>query len=141
LPLAKTLCPGPIFLLIVRGLGRLSEGGITLKHLAALGIKYIMTFFVLLAFMSLGGSAPLGTRAGLALFLVVVNYLIGDLIILPVYGNRIAVVLDGVLSAIMLYGLQFISQAVLSVSGAIIMGILIGLTEQFFHRFVKEAIL
>lgn len=112
-----------------------------MKHLAALGIKYIMTVVVLLAFMSLGGSAPLGTRAGLALFLVVVNYLIGDLIILPVYGNRIAVVLDGVLSAIMLYGLQFISRAVLSVSGAIIMGILIGLTEQFFHRFVKEAIL
>ena len=55
----------------------------TLKHLAALGIKYVMTFVVLLAFMSLGGSAPLATRAGLALALVVVNYLIGDLVILP----------------------------------------------------------
>jgi hypothetical protein len=116
-------------------------GGMTLKHLAALGIKYVMTFVVLLAFMSLGGSAPLATRAGLALALVVVNYLIGDLVILPAYGNTVGVAVDGALSAVMLYSLQFITRANLTVSGAIIIGLLIGLAEHFFHRFVKEAIL
>ncbi|MGI6558080.1 MAG: DUF2512 family protein [Limnochordia bacterium] len=112
-----------------------------MKHLAALGIKYVMTFVVLLAFMSLGGSAPLATRAGLALALVVVNYLIGDLVILPAYGNTVGVAVDGALSAVMLYGLQFITRATLLFPAPSSSGLLIGLAEHFFHRFVKEAIL
>ena len=106
-----------------------------MKHLAALGIKYVMTFVVLLAFMSLGIGAGDESQQ---LALVVVNYLIGDLVILPAYGSTVGVAVV-TLSAV-------ISIASVHPQAALLFRrhhyrTLIGLAEHFFHRFVKEAIL
>ena len=67
----------------------------------------------------------------------VVNYALGDLIILPSMGNIFAAVGDGILAAATAYLLDMFSDSfITSATGLIIFAAIIGTCEYFFHIYL-----
>ena len=103
----------------------------------ALLIKFIMTLvFTYIAF-SLVDNNSFGWVLGLSLAATVINYLIGDLYILPKYGNFTASVADGGIAAITAYlaGIMTVGNNV-AFGSIVTFAILIAIGEYFFHRYL-----
>ena len=94
----------------------------------ALVIKYLMTFaFAWLAFVWIHQN-PLGTVAFVALIAGAASYFLGDTLILPAFGNVIfylaaAVTPDLTVDVRSLFGF----------------GLLIGVGEYFFHKYLESS--
>ncbi|WLD94648.1 YndM family protein [Alkalihalobacillus sp. AL-G] len=114
-----------------------------MKHLRALLIKFIMVTAVLYIVLGLVYGVTFGDILGISLFVTVAAYLIGDLFILPRYGNAVATLAD--------FGLAYLG--IWLVGGAFIevdfplglasfyatIGIVVG--EWFFHKYMLSQIL
>ncbi|MDD3653165.1 MAG: DUF2512 family protein [Desulfotomaculaceae bacterium] len=74
-----------------------------------------------------------------ALVLALIAYAVGDLFILPAYGNPTATVADAVLSAVVIYIADLVVNGAMTLSalGWILAIGIIALGEWFFHRYLK----
>jgi hypothetical protein len=113
-----------------------------LRHGLALLIKTTMVVAVLLAFLSLMNNYAFGPTILLALLVVGISYVIGDLWILPMSNNMVATVADIGLSTakIWLIG-PFILGAGVPFSLAFITSLVLGAGEWFFHKYMSTAVL
>jgi hypothetical protein len=112
------------------------------KHLVALGIKFIILSIPLFILWPLLGSAAFLTRLILGLSLTLITYVINDLVFLPQIGSLSTSIIDGILVALVVFIGQFFTRNMeISFIAAIVLGILIGLGEWYFHKFVKSAVL
>ncbi|MBO8128094.1 MAG: DUF2512 family protein [Peptococcaceae bacterium] len=110
-----------------------------MEHTRVLAIKLIMVALLLfLAFNFFGGASLLNTFVT-AIITTGLTYLIGDLWILPDFGNKVATLIDFVVAGLSIWAVQLILtgfgvplSAVLLASASIAVG------EWFFHLYVLK---
>lgn len=110
------------------------------KTSVALIIKFAMTFIAAaIAFMVLEQN----TWAWVALVALagtILNYLAGDLLILPRFGNIVASLADGVLAAVTAYVVDLIVPAFTTTWGTLAaFAVLVAVAEYFFHAYLRRS--
>lgn len=112
-----------------------------MEHIRPLVIKYIYTAAITAILLTyiLVPSVALGTSLVIALFVTLALYFVGDLIILPRYGNVPAVVANFVMAAVILALANAFTVETISFAAAIVTAVGIGIAEWFFHRYVLES--
>ncbi|WP_142327678.1 MULTISPECIES: YndM family protein [Bacillus] len=116
-----------------------------MKHIVALLIKYTAITAVLLIMLSIFQSISMPRVLLISLFLTGAAYLIGDLFILPKYGNMIATMADFGLS---FFGTWLLTSLFTNLDAtrniglsSFIAALIIGGTEVFFHIYMKRLVL
>lgn len=116
-----------------------------MKHIVALLIKYTAITAVLLIILSIFKGISIPKVLLISLFLTGVAYLIGDLFILPKYGNMIATIADLGLS---FFGIWLLISLFTDLDAtrnigvsSFIVALIIGGTEVFFHIYMKRLVL
>lgn len=113
-----------------------------MKHIAALIIKYL---FVATA-TSLVFTGVLGIETGpslwVALVLTLALYLLGDLTILPAFGDRAATITDAGVALVLTWLAPLYSRvAPIPFATALAVAVLIGIGEYFFHNYIRRNVL
>ncbi len=103
-------------------------------------IKFLMTFvFAWVTFGLMDGNF-LSWVFFVALVGTVLNYLAGDLFVLPKFGNIVASTGDGIMGALVAYIISLFTPAfVVSLTSLVIFAILIAVGEFFFHQFLLKS--
>ena len=116
-----------------------------MKHIVALLIKYTAITAVLLIILSIFKGISIPRVLLISLFLTGAAYLIGDLFILPKYGNMIATIADLGLS---FFGIWLLTSLFTDLDvtrniglSSFIAALIIGGTEIFFHIYMKRLVL
>ncbi len=114
-----------------------------MKHLTALLVKLGMVFIVLYVILGLFFGISLSNIFILSLFLTVIAYVLGDLGVLPRWGNLIATVSDFGLA---LLGIWLVSSYILGISIPVVTGVLtsavlIAVGEWFFHKYLEGKVI
>ncbi|QFR30304.1 DUF2512 family protein [Bacillus thuringiensis] len=116
-----------------------------MKHIVALLIKYTAITAVLLIMLSIFQGISIPRVLLISLFLTGTAYLIGDLFILPKYGNAIATMADFGLS---FFGIWLLTSLFTNLDAthnigfsSFIAALIIGGTEVFFHIYMKRLVL
>lgn len=110
------------------------------KTSTALLVKLVLTFIAaVIAFTVLDRNAW-GWVALVALAGTILNYLIGDLLILPKAGNVVASLGDGVLGALTAYLVDLIVPAFDTTwLSLVLFGVLVAVAEYFFHMYLRRS--
>ncbi|WP_156288587.1 YndM family protein [Oceanobacillus salinisoli] len=114
-----------------------------MRHVKALGIKFLITAVILYSLLTIFETATLMEILFISLLVTGTAYVIGDLIILPRYGNLIATIADfglafaaiWILSAIFIYG----ATPIATVSA--FCAFFIAISEALFHIYMNEKVL
>jgi hypothetical protein len=102
-------------------------------------IKIIVLGAVIYLILPTVGRVPSMDRVIIAVVATVVTYLIGDLLILPRWGSMVTAVADVLLIwASIMVTAMFLTTTSVTWSGALIIGVIGGVIEWFFHMFLKE---
>ena len=107
------------------------------KTTTALIIKLVMTFVASWIAVSLIAGNNWTWALIVAVLGTLVNYLLGDLYVLPNYGNIVASIADGVLAMVLLFLVDMATTG-LRVNGTayLVLGVLIAAGEYFFHNYL-----
>jgi len=110
------------------------------KTTTALLIKFLLTLVSAYIAFSIIDNNGFGWILGLSIAVTALNYLLGDLAILPKYGNFSASVADGGLAALTAYlaGIMFRGNDV-GIGSLITFFLLITVAEYFFHNYLLES--
>ncbi|HEX6989196.1 MAG TPA: DUF2512 family protein [Bacillota bacterium] len=110
------------------------------KHLTNLIVKFIL-FTIVLALLVPGGTNGRYTFGGvlwLAVALTLLSYLVGDLWILPGYGNWTAVAADAGLVLLGLWALPpILGTPGIPFGTMLVTALLLGVGEFYFHRYLQ----
>ncbi|MDL4839359.1 YndM family protein [Aquibacillus rhizosphaerae] len=114
-----------------------------MKHIKAIGIKFIVISIVLFSILASFYTATLTDILLLSVLITGVAYVVGDLYILPRFGNLVATTAD--------FGLSFFAIWVLSnllfladygvVTASFFSAVLISSSEALFHIYMQNKIL
>lgn len=108
------------------------------KHVVNLIIKVALFAVVLGILLSRMPAYSFGSILWLAVTMSILAYIVGDLLILPAYGNWTAVAADGLLVLFSLWLLPGLLGTSPVGFGTILMAaILLGLGEYYFHRYLQ----
>lgn len=110
------------------------------KTATALLIKFAMTFvFAAVAFMSLHNNTWTWVFV-VALVGTALNYWVGDLMVLPRFGNLVASLGDGIMAALVAYIVDLLvipfNTALTSLA---LFAILVAVGEYFFHQYLGRS--
>ena len=109
-----------------------------MKTWRALGIKLVLTLAVAAIATFFAGIPDVWLIFLVALIVTIVNYIFGDMIVLPATGNIIASISDGGIAGFLAYvtanGFPLKNVIVFAVT----FGILIMAGEFFFHKYVLQ---
>ncbi len=111
------------------------------KHLTSLLVKFIMIGLISVIILPLFAQINSGQAILIAVVLTVVAYLLGDLMVLPRYGNTTATVLDAVLAAVVIGLSDWMINGFVTLTPAgwvLFLGIL-AIGEWFFHKYLKTS--
>ena len=116
-----------------------------MKHIVALLIKYTAITAVLLIVLGIFQGISIPRVLLISLFLTGASYLIGDLFILPKYGNMIATMADLGLS---FFGIWLLTSLFTNLDAtrniglsSFLAALIIGGIEVFFHIYMKRLVL
>ncbi|CAI8844968.1 hypothetical protein COM13_11660 [Bacillus pseudomycoides] len=116
-----------------------------MKHIVALLIKYTAISAVLLMILGIFQDVSIPRILLISLLLTGTAYLIGDLFVLPRYGNMVATIADFGLSFLGIWVLTyFLTDIDLTRNigfSAFWSALLISIVEIFFHIYMKKAVL
>ncbi|MDQ0298868.1 putative membrane protein [Salibacterium salarium] len=113
-----------------------------MNHVIALGIKTVLTLFILLIMLSLAERYPVWNTIGLTLIVVGAAYFIGDLLILKATNNTVSTIADIGLSTMVIWLVgPFVLNQPVPFFIAFLSGILIGAGEWFFHKHLINALI
>ncbi|MBJ8027390.1 YndM family protein [Bacillus cereus group sp. N21] len=116
-----------------------------MKHIVALLIKYTASSAVLLMILSIFQGVSIPRALFISLVITGVAYLIGDLFILPKYGNTVATIVDFGLSFLGIWVLTYFLTNVNVPRGitaaSFWSALLIGVVEILFHIYMKRLVL
>ncbi|MFO8059557.1 MAG: DUF2512 family protein [Bacillota bacterium] len=106
----------------------------------ALLIKLVMTFVLAVAAFTYIDGNPWSQVFWVSLIATVVNYLIGDSLVLPSLGNVVAAIGDGLMGSVVAYLAAVIMPAFsVTWTSLIVFAILVAVGEYFFHRYLIAA--
>ncbi|MFZ5631926.1 MAG: DUF2512 family protein [Bacillota bacterium] len=110
------------------------------KTTTALIVKFVMTFvFAAAAFMFIDRN-PWTWVLVVGILGTILNYLFGDLFVLPKWGNIGASIVDGILAGVTAYVVNLIVPAFkTSYAGLIAFAALVAVGEYYFHRYLKRS--
>lgn len=110
-----------------------------MKTTIALIIKLFVTFVAAWVAFMVFGTAGLLYAFLIALAGTVLNYLIGDLFILPKFGNLIAAICDGILAAVLSYIILAATFTYYTATSLAIFAVMVVVFEVFFHMYLFKA--
>jgi hypothetical protein len=111
------------------------------KHLTSLLVKFIMIGLISVIILPLFAQISSGQAILIAVVLTVVAYLLGDLMVLPRYGNTTATVLDVVLAAVVIGLSDWMINGFVTLTPAgwvLFLGVL-AIGEWLFHKYLKTS--
>jgi hypothetical protein len=104
-----------------------------------LAIKFVMTFILAAVAFYFMVRNPWSWILAVSILVTAVNYLIGDLVILPSYGNLVAAIGDGVMAGIVAYIISLLFATFDTTAAALItFGVLIAIGEYFLHQYLTK---
>lgn len=110
------------------------------KTSGALLTKFLLTFAASAVAFSVFDRNSLGWALAIAAAGTVLNYIIGDLGILPRAGNFVASLADGGLAALTALAIDRMSASFNTDTGSLVtFGILVGVAEYFFHNYLLRS--
>lgn len=116
-----------------------------MNHITALLIKYTAIIAVLLTILGIAQNVSIPRILFISLVITGAAYLIGDLFILPRYGNMIATVADFGLIFLGVWGLAYFLTDIYSTRVITIFSfwsaLIIGVIEVFFHIYMQKLVL
>ncbi|MDM5191467.1 YndM family protein [Bacillus hominis] len=116
-----------------------------MKHIVALLIKYTGSSAVLLMILGIFQGISIPRILFISLIITGAAYLIGDLFILPKYGNMVATIADLGLSFVGIWALTYLLADIDLTrnigASAFFAALLIGVAEIFFHIYMKKVVL
>ena len=108
-----------------------------MRTIMALLFKFVACFVAAWIAFGVIDANPLSMIAIIAVAGTVLNYLLGDLVILPSMGNITAAIGDGVLGAATAYVVDLFSYSFnASVTGLIVFAAIIAVAEYYFHIYL-----
>lgn len=108
-----------------------------MKNLTNLLIKTAMVILVLAILIPLFGKGTWTQTVITGLVLIALSYVVGDLWILPKYGNLLAVAADFGLAALVLWAMErALPHFRLSSAGLFIIALVLAVGEWLFHRYL-----
>lgn len=106
----------------------------------ALLFKFVMTFAAAWVSFGLMDGNTFGWLFIVALSGTALNYLLGDLLVLPAFGNIVASIGDGVMGAVLAYFISVLSRDFrISSMSLVTFGGIILIAEYFFHIYLKRS--
>lgn len=110
------------------------------KTATALIFKFFMTLILAAAvFMLLNNNSWFWILA-VAIAATVLNYLVGDLYVLPKFGNIVAAAGDGIMAALVAYVTDLFTPLFQTTFASLaIFALLVGVGEYFFHQYLRRA--
>ncbi|SJZ82779.1 DUF2512 family protein [Selenihalanaerobacter shriftii] len=109
------------------------------QTITALIIKFIMTLVIAGIVFSLMNGNNFGWILIVSIAGTILNYLMGDLFVLPNLGNIVASLGDGLMAALTAYIIDLTTlNFATSLSSLAIFGILIAIGEYFFHQYLIQ---
>lgn len=109
------------------------------KTMVALGFKFVMTFFFAVISFYVTDN-PLNWVVIVSLAATGLNYLIGDLFVLPNMGNIVASLGDGIMGAITAYIIDLISPVFsTTITSLAVFAFLVAIGEYFFHLYLQKS--
>ncbi|MDP7981297.1 YndM family protein [Bacillus multifaciens] len=116
-----------------------------MKHIVALLIKYTAISAVLLMILGIFQGISIPRILFLSLVITGGSYLIGDLFILPKYGNMVATIVDWGLNFVGIWVLTYLIKDIVLArnigASAFFAAFLISVAEIFFHIYMKKVVL
>jgi hypothetical protein len=114
-----------------------------MKHLKALGIKFIVTSIVLLSVLGIYYNSTILEIIMISALVTGVAYVVGDLFILPKFGNIVATLADFGLAFLSIWGLSllFIAPPDRLATAALFAAVFIMLSEALFHAYMENKVL
>ncbi|MBP1970443.1 hypothetical protein J2Z83_002564 [Virgibacillus natechei] len=114
-----------------------------MRHVTAIVIKFLLTAVVVFAIMSTFNMPTFTDMLLISLLTTGLAYIIGDLLILPKFGNTIAAIADFGLATISIWILSyvFIGANFPAFTAAIITGFFLSICEGVFHIYMKRKVL
>lgn len=110
-----------------------------MRHIVALLIKFAMIAVVLVAILSFLTSLYFGDILYIAGTVTLLAYVIGDMLILRMSNNTVASIADAGLALLTIYMFNYIWVIhKISFTDALISGVVIGVGEWFFHKYVAN---
>ena len=110
------------------------------KTATALVVKFVMTFVLAALLFTVLDRNALVWSTAVAVAGTILNYFLGDLYVLPKFGNLTASVGDGILAILVAY---IVDLAVLdfrtTVTSLILFGALVAVGEYFFHQYLLRS--
>lgn len=107
------------------------------KTSGALFVKFLLTLGAALIAFQIFDNNSFVWVLGVSLVGTTLNYLIGDLYILPKFGNLVASIADGGLAALTAYLMGVMARGNnIGTSSLMVFGLLVALTEYFFHKYL-----
>lgn len=105
----------------------------------ALIVKFLLTFVMALISFYFLINNDISWIILLAIAGTVLNYIVGDLLILPSMGNIVASIGDGLMAAILAYIIDLLVFDFSTTFTTLLwFGVLIAIGEYFFHSYLKE---
>ena len=114
-----------------------------MKHTRALLIKFVMITVVLLVTLGFLYGVDFGDILTISLILTIAAYLIGDMVILPQFGNTAATIADFGLAYLgtWLVGAMIIEQPIRLGVASFITALIIAIGEAFYHRYLTKTVI
>lgn len=115
-----------------------------MKHVRALCLKFIVSLVLLYVVLTLFFGVPFGEMFVLTLFLGVISYLVGDLLLLPRTNNTTATMGDFGLSLVLIWvilAMQNNPPYGTLATASIVSAIGVTVFEYFFHRYMEANVL
>ncbi|MEW6182883.1 MAG: DUF2512 family protein [Bacillota bacterium] len=107
---------------------------------SALLVKLVMTFVFASATLGFIRGNTWGWVIVVAIIATALNYLVGDLLVLPAFGNIVAAIGDGLMGVITAYVVDLLVPAFrTTLLSLLIFGVLIALGEYFFHQYLLRS--
>lgn len=110
-----------------------------MKTALALIIKFVVTFAAAWIAFSIFGNIALYTVLIVAAISTVLNFLLGDLLILRYFGNVVATISEGIMGIVTAYLiLQYSPVTLFSMGTIYAFGIMVAVAEIFFHMYLNK---
>ncbi|MBE3570929.1 MAG: YndM family protein [Bacillales bacterium] len=113
-----------------------------MEHVKALIIKFVMVLAILAFVLGLFYRVDFGEYFTISLIVTVVAYMLGDLFILPRFGNTAATISDFVLAYILIWavGSGIINENISLGWASFWSAWIIAIGEMFFHRYMNKSV-
>jgi hypothetical protein len=113
-----------------------------MEHVRALILKVLMIGVITMLVLSLFRGIRPADSIAIAIVITLVAYVLGDLLILPAYGNIAASVSNGLIAFLIAWLTPFVTTNIpVTFGNALVVGILVGVGEWFFHKYVAREVL